>query len=597
VWIFGGVVYFTAPNQDVYLNDLWEFNPSTMQWTWMGGSGAPLSNCAVILGNTACGQSGVYGTLGTPAAGNMPGGRWEASAWSDGNGHLWLYGGDGFDSKGQLGVLNDLWEFDLASKEWTWMGGSSTVPGSGYGDAGVYGTLGTPAAGNNPGSLFFASTAIDSNGNAWLFGGWGEDVYGADGLPNNLWEFDRANHEWAWMSGNETFSTVYYEPTVYGSLGTPAAGNTPGSRWEGATWVDNSGHVWNFGGGGYNNNGNSGLLNELWEFDPNKMEWAWVGGDQTMNCAAYGTQNCGNSGVYGALGLEGSGNIPGGRASTAYWTDNTGDFWLFGGVGFDSNGTRGYLNDLWEFDPTAVQWRWMGGNTTGHGEATTYGALGTSAAGNIPGSRQEAASWTDAKGNFWLFGGDGSDASGNVSELNDLWVYQPSNTLNLPHADFSLAATPASSTVAAGQYGTTSISVTPTNGFSSTVSFTCSGLPYGATCIFSPQTVTPSAGVASTTLNITTNVSMAAIRHPAGPLFPFSALAALVCCIGWKRRRLSQLAVLIAVSVIGFSLLTGCGGGNSGGVSSAPQSATYIITVNASSGSLVHSTPFSLTVN
>jgi hypothetical protein len=54
---------------------------------------------------------------------------------------------------------------------------------------------------------------------------------------------------------------------------------------------------------------------------------------------------------------------------------------------------------------------------------------------------------------------------------------------------------------------------------------------------------------------------------------------------------------LVVVSAIGFSLLNGCGGGNSGGVSSAPQSATYTITVNAASGSLTHSTPFSLTVH
>ena len=43
--------------------------------------------------------------------------------------------------------------------DWTWMGGSSTVPntndGSG-GQSGVYGTLGTPAAGNIPGSRYSA---------------------------------------------------------------------------------------------------------------------------------------------------------------------------------------------------------------------------------------------------------------------------------------------------------------------------------------------------------------------------------------------------------------------------------------------------------
>lgn len=163
--------------------------------------------------------------------------------------------------------------------------------------------------------------------------------------------------------------------------------------------------------------------------------------------------------------------------------------------------------------------------------------------------------------------------------------------------DFTVAATPASTTVAAGQYGATSISITPANGFNSAVSFSCSGLPSGATCIFAPQTVTPSNGVASTTLNVTTTLSMAAIPRQTSPLFPIGALAALVCCVGCKRRRLFQILPLIVAGAIGFSLLNGCGTGNSGGVSSAPQSATYTITVNAASGSLQHSTPFTLTVN
>jgi hypothetical protein len=89
---------------------------------------------------------------------------------------------------------------------------------------------------------------------------------------------------------------------------------------------------------------------------------------------------------------------------------------------------------------------------------------------------------------------------------------------------------------------------------------------------------------------------MTSIRRHTSPLFPISALAALVCCVGWKRRRLFQFLGLIVVGVIGFSLLNGCGSGGGGG-STGPQSATWTITVNATSGSLQHSTTFSLTVN
>ena len=58
------------------------------------------------------------------------------------------------------------------------------------------------------------------------------------------------------------------------------------------------------------------------------------------------------------------------------------------------------------------EWTWMGGSSSvpsGSGQPGIYGTLGTAAAGNIPGGRDSAATWTDSKGNFWLFGGEGID--------------------------------------------------------------------------------------------------------------------------------------------------------------------------------------------
>jgi hypothetical protein len=50
----------------------------TNEWTWMGGS-----NTSGSVGPTT---PGVYGTLGTPAAANIPGIRWGASNWTDSSG-------------------------------------------------------------------------------------------------------------------------------------------------------------------------------------------------------------------------------------------------------------------------------------------------------------------------------------------------------------------------------------------------------------------------------------------------------------------------------------------------------------------------------
>ena len=69
----------------------------TSKWTWMAGSSMVGSND---------GRSGVYGVLGVPASGNSPGGREDTASWTDSGGHLWLFGGQGFDADGNYGYLN-----------------------------------------------------------------------------------------------------------------------------------------------------------------------------------------------------------------------------------------------------------------------------------------------------------------------------------------------------------------------------------------------------------------------------------------------------------------------------------------------------------
>jgi trimeric autotransporter adhesin len=72
-----------------------------------------------------------------------------------------------------------------------------------------------------------------------------------------------------------------------------------------------------------------------------------------------------------------------------------------------------------------------------------------------------------------------------------------------PAADFTVACSPTSVSVAQGGSGTTTCTVTSQNGFNSAVSLSCSGLPAGASCSFSPASLTPPAGgSASSTLTI-----------------------------------------------------------------------------------------------
>jgi hypothetical protein len=165
------------------------------------------------MGGSSAGiESGVYGTLGTPAAGNLPQGREGASSWTDSSGNLWLFGGTGLDANDNGGDLNDLWEYNTSTNQWVWMSGSSTVNHSG-----VYGTLGTPAAGNTPGARFAAANWTDRSGNLWLFGGAGDDANGNAGQLNDLWEYNTSTNQWTWMGGSSAAS----QAGVYGTLGTP----------------------------------------------------------------------------------------------------------------------------------------------------------------------------------------------------------------------------------------------------------------------------------------------------------------------------------------------------------------------------------------
>jgi N-acetylneuraminic acid mutarotase len=108
---------------------------------------------------------------------------------------------------------------------------------------------------------------IDASGSLWLFGGFGYDSIGTNGELSDLWKFDPKlgqNGEWTWMGGSSTFG----KSGVYGTLGTTASSNIPGGRSDAVGWIDASGNLWLFGGGGYDSVGTSGELNDLWNYHP-----------------------------------------------------------------------------------------------------------------------------------------------------------------------------------------------------------------------------------------------------------------------------------------------------------------------------------------
>jgi N-acetylneuraminic acid mutarotase len=370
-------------------NDSSSSGVSTNVWTWVSGS-------------NSIDQKGSYGTKGISALTNVPGARSGAVSWTDASGNLWLFGGSYLNEPtgsmgGSLdgGFFNDLWKFD--GTQWTWVSGSNTED-----QVGNFGTMGIAAPSNVPGSRKGAVSWIDESGNLWLFGGFGVVTNDVNDYLNDLWKFDGT--QWTWVSGSDTGG----QAGNYGTLDIAADTNVPGARESAVSWTDKSGNLWLFGGQGYDSTNSLYYLNDLWRFDG--IHWAWISGSDTR----------GENGNYGEKGIAADANEPGARSSPVSWTDSDDNLWLFGGYGEAASGPTGYLNDLWKFDGT--QWTWISGSNS-VGQTGNYGELGVAASTNIPGSRYVAVSWTDANGNFWLFGGSGFDGTGSTEYLNDLWMY------------------------------------------------------------------------------------------------------------------------------------------------------------------------------
>lgn len=380
------------------------------QWAWMGGEN----------NYTPAG----YGIKGVADSANRPSIRTGAASWTDASGNFWMFGGNGFTER-SYGYLNDLWKYDLSKKWWTWVSGDSVSRQNA-----VYGTRGVASPYNKPGAFAYAVSWKDASGNFWMY-------------SNVLWKYNPSINQWAWINGDTAVLKA-----VYGIKGIASAANKPGTI-NSVEWTDASGNFWLYG-------------NVLWKYNLSTDRWIWVHGDTVKTTT-----------VYGLKGVPNSINTPGTRENVTAWTDASGKFWLFGGYGTVSTaynyGLINYnddnLNDLWNYDPATNLWTWVHGDTV----LNASGAVGTisiAAPGNRPGARLNAVSWTDASGNFWLFGGYKRYVYSQPSGLtfNDLWKYDRARNLwtcynttsyNVAQDSFSVRGVESPNTKPGSRYGAT----------------------------------------------------------------------------------------------------------------------------------------------
>jgi len=584
-WLFGGNG-FDANSTFGVLNDLWKFNPSTSEWTWVGGSSTvPFQNG---------GQAGVYGTLKAPASGNIPGGRYGATSWTDSSGNLWLFGGYGDDAHGVIGYLNDLWEYSTTGNQWAWMGGGSAVSAFGQGQTGEYGTLGVPSSANAPGGRYDATSWTDKSGNLWLFGGYGTDAAGTMGYLNDFWEYRTKTNQWTWVGGNSTAN----QQGAYGTSGAASLGNIPPSR-EGATgWVDKNGNFWLLGG-----QNKSGAFADLWEFQPSSIPPSFPTAATPVLSPSPGSYNSAQS------------------VTIADTTPGVNIFYTTDGMTTPTTASAQYTGTILASSTETIQAVAVAANYLNSAVASaTYtinlpaAATPTfSVAGGTYATNQSVAINDATSGATIYYTTDGTtpttgsavyggpipvNSSETIEAIATASGYSTSAvataTYTIPQS-FTLALNPTSMTVAAGASGTSQITVQDEGGFNGNVSFACSGLPAGAACSFTLLTVPTQAGVSYTTLTVTTASTTADVRRGPGALFPGAALAVVVCCFGLRKRRMLMLVLL----GVGLGVLGGCGGAGSGGGGGGggTQPVTSTVTVTATSGMLTQSTTFTLTLN
>jgi hypothetical protein len=345
---------------------------------------------------------------------------------------------------------------DCAHNDWTWIDGTKTAgtiaaPQYGSFPTAPPTTIPNPYT-NTPGARYGAAGWTDAGGNLWLFGGDGWELSGntqpdtLNAPMNDMWVCIMTGPDycqWQLVGGYSTTGAAVIANAQHeaqpGQYTTPPL--VPGGRLGAATWTDLSGNFWLFGG-----SDGAHFQNDLWSFNASSFnatnytsqtgQWTWASNTNT------------NSSLFDQPGIypPSTNAYPGARTNAVTWTDSSGNFWLFGGYGYDGQSTPvlGFLNDMWEY--TGGNWVFVSGSSKAN-QLGVYGTPGTAASTNLPGGRQEAVGWSDAKGNLWLFGGEGEDSAGTANGiLNDLWVYN----IAVNQWTFVMGATTANQT---GAYG------------------------------------------------------------------------------------------------------------------------------------------------
>lgn len=378
-WLYGG-----QNSIGDAMASLWKYDPANNMWTWMKGP-------------STVDFEGNFGIQGVESASNLPPAKtFGGASWVDLDGNFWMYGGENGDNYNQ-NANNDLWKYEPATNNWTWMKGVTADD-----PPAVWGTLGIPDVNNQPPARNNCyGTWVDNEGDLWMFGG----VKGSQAM-DDVWRYDIPTNTWTWMNGSQ----IAGAQADYGTLGLHAPGHTPGARLVNALGKDAEGRLY-FQGGTLSGNGYG--WGDLWRLDPATGYWAWMGGPTTSNPPV----------EFGDMCVTDAESQPGRRMTSPTWNTPDGRMWVFGLKSASGIPANNYIrSDLWVLCASTLEWTWVHGPEENNAMGV-WGSLGVPSPANHPNGRSMASSWTSSNGELFLFGGQSNDPG--FALYSDLWKFTP----------------------------------------------------------------------------------------------------------------------------------------------------------------------------
>ena len=174
----------------------------------------------------------------------------DAATWTIDN-YLVLYGGNGYNKKGEYSKLSDMWVYEVPTGIWT------KTDAKTYSDEIQSNRYSVIHPNKRSKSVVWSHKNI-----LYLYGGYAIDSRGSVGYMDDFWAFDFAKMQWNRIGGSPLQKTTI--PSYFISHGTYDKENTPGSRISSASFTYNN-ELYMFSGL-VTNKQYTDLCNDFWKY-------------------------------------------------------------------------------------------------------------------------------------------------------------------------------------------------------------------------------------------------------------------------------------------------------------------------------------------